>query len=52
MTFPHLYRKCREKFLVTNEVALRSHLTEFRDHRLVVTRCASCLLMNEEVHSH
>ena len=39
MTFPHLYRKCREKFLVTNEVALRSHLTEFRDHRLVATRC-------------
>ena len=39
MTFPHMYRKCREQFLVTNEVALRSHLTEFRDHQLVVTRC-------------
>ena len=41
MTFPHMYRKCREKFLVTNEVALRSHLAEFRDHQLVASRHAA-----------
>ena len=38
MVFSHLFRRCREKFLVQNEVALRSHLTEFRDHCLVNTR--------------
>ncbi|EFJ14392.1 hypothetical protein SELMODRAFT_120496, partial [Selaginella moellendorffii] len=32
-----LYNKCRERFLVSSELTLRAHLTEFRDHQLV--RC-------------
>ena len=30
-----LYTKCRERFLVSNQVTLNSHLTEFKDHELV-----------------
>ncbi|XP_020586761.1 LOW QUALITY PROTEIN: origin of replication complex subunit 2-like [Phalaenopsis equestris] len=33
-----LYTKCRERFLVSSQVTLNSHLTEFRDHGLVKTR--------------
>lgn len=33
-----LYAKCRERFLVSSQVTLNSHLTEFRDHALVKTR--------------
>ena len=33
-----LYTKCRERFLVSNQVTLNSHLTEFKDHELVKTR--------------
>lgn len=38
MTFQALFRQCRERFLVANEIALRSHLSEFRDHRLLQAR--------------
>lgn len=40
IAFPHLFRLCRERFLVGNELGLRAHLTEFRDHALLQTRCA------------
>lgn len=33
-----LYTKCRERFLVSNQVTLNSHLTEFKDHELVKAR--------------
>lgn len=33
-----LYAKCRERFLVSSQMTLNSHLTEFRDHALVKTR--------------
>ncbi|GBG70537.1 hypothetical protein CBR_g6665 [Chara braunii] len=33
-----LYTLCREQFLVSSEMTLRTHLTEFRDHELVRTR--------------
>lgn len=33
-----LYTKCREHFLVSSQVTLNSHLTEFRDHGLVKVR--------------
>ncbi|XP_039114323.1 origin of replication complex subunit 2 isoform X1 [Dioscorea cayenensis subsp. rotundata] len=33
-----LYTKCREKFLVSSQVTLNSHLTEFKDHELVKVR--------------
>ena len=39
IAFPHLFRLCRERFLVGNEQSLRAHLTEFRDHELLQTRC-------------
>jgi len=39
IAFPHLFRLCRERFLVGNELGLRAHLTEFRDHELLQTRC-------------
>lgn len=38
LSFPALYRECRDRFLVQNEVTLRAHLTEFKDHELVQTR--------------
>ncbi|KAK9802787.1 hypothetical protein WJX73_004528 [Symbiochloris irregularis] len=38
MTFQALFRQCRERFLVANEMALRSHLSEFKDHRLLQAR--------------
>ena len=43
MTAAQLFRLARERFLVSNEAALRSHLTEFRDHHLLATRCGSPL---------
>ncbi|KAJ0975953.1 hypothetical protein J5N97_017918 [Dioscorea zingiberensis] len=33
-----LYTKCREKFLVSSQDTLNSHLTEFKDHELVKVR--------------
>lgn len=33
-----LYTICRERFLVSSQVTLNSHLTEFKDHELVKTR--------------
>ncbi|KAI5055540.1 hypothetical protein GOP47_0029061 [Adiantum capillus-veneris] len=33
-----LYMHCRERFLVSSELTLRSHLTEFKDHELVKSR--------------
>ena len=38
MTFSQLYRMSRERLLVANDAALRSHLTEFKDHDLLQTR--------------
>lgn len=34
MTFKELYSACRENFLVSSDVALKSQLTEFLDHKL------------------
>lgn len=34
----NLYATCRERFLVSSQVTLNSHLTEFKDHELVKTR--------------
>uniref|UniRef100_A0A0E0NQP3 Origin recognition complex subunit 2 n=1 Tax=Oryza rufipogon TaxID=4529 RepID=A0A0E0NQP3_ORYRU len=38
MHFSSLYTKCRERFLVSSQVTLNSHLTEFKDHDLVKIR--------------
>lgn len=38
MPFKELYSRCREEFLVSSDVALRSQLTEFIDHHLVKMR--------------
>ncbi|CAE1162150.1 ORC2 [Acanthosepion pharaonis] len=35
ISFQELYQKCRESFLVNSDVALRSQLTEFKDHKLI-----------------
>lgn len=32
--FKDLYSACRDAFLVSSDVALRAHLTEFLDHKL------------------
>ncbi|KAK9136028.1 hypothetical protein Syun_015358 [Stephania yunnanensis] len=37
-----LYGVCRERFLVSSQVTLDSHLTEFKDHELVKTRRRHC----------
>ena len=44
-----LFKACREQLLVANELALRSHLNEFRDHQLVQTRLLSALLCSNRV---
>ncbi|KAL5558887.1 hypothetical protein UlMin_035098 [Ulmus minor] len=38
MPMNDLYTNCRERFLVSSQVTLNSHLTEFKDHELVKTR--------------
>ncbi|WJX09434.1 Origin recognition complex subunit 2 [Trifolium repens] len=38
MPISDLYSVCRERFLVSNQVTLNSHLTEFKDHELVKTK--------------
>ncbi|KAL0028330.1 hypothetical protein WJX79_011067 [Trebouxia sp. C0005] len=38
MGFQRLFKMCREQFLVSSEMTLRSHLTEFKDHQLVQMR--------------
>ncbi|XP_051173962.1 origin recognition complex subunit 2 [Leptopilina boulardi] len=35
MAFKDLYQKAREGFFVTNEITLRTQLTEFLDHKLI-----------------
>ncbi|KAM0868150.1 hypothetical protein ACQ4PT_041524 [Festuca glaucescens] len=35
MPVSSLYTKCRERFLVSSQVTLNSHLTEFKDHDLI-----------------
>lgn len=35
MSFKELYSSCRDAFLVSSDIALRSQLTEFTDHKLV-----------------
>lgn len=38
ISYEHLFRLCRERFLVSSDATLRTHLTEFRDHDLIKTR--------------
>lgn len=35
MSFADCYQKCRENFLVNSDLALRTQLIEFRDHKLI-----------------
>ncbi|KAI3938134.1 hypothetical protein MKW98_018690 [Papaver atlanticum] len=38
MPINNLYATCRERFLVSSQMTLNSHLTEFKDHELIKTR--------------
>lgn len=38
MPLNDLYTSCRERFLLSSQVTLNAHLTEFKDHELVKTR--------------
>ncbi|XP_019231798.1 PREDICTED: origin of replication complex subunit 2-like isoform X1 [Nicotiana attenuata] len=38
MPINNLYTTCRERFLVSSQVTLNSHLTEFKDHELIKTK--------------
>jgi origin recognition complex subunit 2 len=38
LSYRQFYEKCREKFLVTSEETMRSQLTEFRDHNVIITK--------------
>ncbi|XP_048331332.2 origin of replication complex subunit 2 [Ziziphus jujuba] len=38
MQLNDLYTVCRERFLVSSQVTLNAHLTEFKDHELVKTK--------------
>ncbi|GMH39279.1 hypothetical protein BSKO_07177 [Bryopsis sp. KO-2023] len=54
---PHnqLFRMCRERFLCSNEMTLKAHLTEFKDHRMVQLKkggegdCYEVALDKEEI---
>ncbi|XP_075483851.1 origin of replication complex subunit 2-like [Primulina tabacum] len=35
MPFNNLYTVCRERFIVSSQITLNAHLTEFKDHELV-----------------
>ena len=51
MTFTQLYRLSRERLLVAGDAALRAHLTEFKDHDLLQTRCSPYLLLSSQLAS-
>lgn len=38
VTFQRLFQQCRERFLVSNEMLLKTFLTEFKDHELLQTK--------------
>jgi origin recognition complex subunit 2 len=38
ITFAHLFRMVRERFIMSSEQALLTQLTEFRDHELIKVR--------------
>lgn len=38
VSFHQWYKICREKFVVSSELTLKTHLTEFKDHQLVKIR--------------
>lgn len=38
LPFMQFYSLCREQFLVSSELTLRTHLTEFKDHELIRTK--------------
>ncbi|KAL8488818.1 hypothetical protein ACS0TY_024938 [Phlomoides rotata] len=38
MPLNNLYTICRERFLVSSQITLNAHLTEFKDHELVKTK--------------
>eukprot|EP00961_Rhodomonas_salina_P125605 1691980-Rhodomonas_salina.2 len=40
LSFSALYERARERFLVSSELALRNHLTEMKDHKMVRERFA------------
>lgn len=35
ISYEHLFRLCRERFLVSNDVMLRAIMTEYKDHDLL-----------------
>lgn len=38
ISFTRLFQRCRERFLVSNEMLLKAFLTEFKDHELLQTK--------------
>jgi origin recognition complex subunit 2 len=38
LSYNQYYQKCREGFYVSSDLALRTELTEFRDHKLISTK--------------
>ena len=38
IAYEHLFRLARERFLVSSDATLRTHLTEFKDHDLIKSR--------------
>ncbi|CAO3590168.1 unnamed protein product [Absidia cylindrospora] len=38
LPYPQYFEKCREQFLVSTETGMRSQLTEFKDHKVMVTK--------------
>ncbi|GAA5811699.1 hypothetical protein MFLAVUS_005140 [Mucor flavus] len=38
LSYSQYYQKCREGFFVSSDLALKTELTEFRDHKLIATK--------------
>ncbi|KAJ1547472.1 Origin recognition complex subunit 2, partial [Nowakowskiella sp. JEL0078] len=38
ISYEMLYAKCKEEFVASNDVTFRALLTEFKDHKMIVTR--------------
>jgi origin recognition complex subunit 2 len=38
LPYQQYFEKCREQFLVSTETGMRSQLTEFKDHKVIVTK--------------
>lgn len=38
LQYRDFFHRCRDKFLVTNETTMRAQLSEFKDHKVIISK--------------